>query len=456
MADQILVIDDVAINRIMLEVSLTRMSYQVRLAGAIGEIDSAAAKAAEVVIVASAALGDKPAAALARLRGYLANRHVPVLVITGPAPDDTPARVLQAGADDAMRCPGTEEELMARLRALLRRHRDTMMATALDALQPEGLAEEAAGFDYGGHVLLLSGSGQKITSLSYALRAEGPIRVTTACPDTAKAVLAHERPDVVILSADETENPRINTLLAEIRASRQPGTCALLVAHPIKALTSATTALDLGADDLFYGSFDPQEIAVRTRALLRRQASLNRMHRSLRRSVEASVTDPLTGLQNRRAAMAEMALLRKRAKTEGALTLVMIADVDHFKRINDGYGHAAGDAALIEVARRMRTALPHAPVMARIGGEEFLVALPINQTDDAHQIAETLRLSVCESPLEISSLLPELNVTISVGYHVSTDPSGPLEADMKTADAALYQAKSAGRNCAISMLLNAA
>jgi two-component system cell cycle response regulator len=325
------------------------------------------------------------------------------------------------------------------------------MATTLNALQPEGLAEEAADFDYGGHVLLLSGSGQKITSLSYALRAQGPIRVTTACPDTAKAALAHQQPDVVILSADEAENPRINTLLAEIRASRQPGTCALLVAHPIKALTSATTALDL-----FYGSFDPQEIAVRTRALLRRQASLNRMHRSLRRSVEASVTDPLTGLQNRRAAMAEIALLRKRAKTEGALTLVMIADVDHFKWINDGYGHAAGDAALIEVARRMRTALPHAPVMARIGGEEFLVALPINQTDDAHQIAESLRLSVCENPLEISSLLPELNVTISVGYHVSTDPSGPLEAEVKTADAALYQAKSAGRNCVVSMLLNAA
>jgi two-component system, cell cycle response regulator len=137
---------------------------------------------------------------------------------------------------------------------------------------------------------------------------------------------------------------------------------------------------------------------------------------------------------------------------------VMVLDLDHFKAVNDRWGHAAGDAVLVEVARRLAANLRAGDFVARIGGEEFLVVLPATDLVDARSIAERLRQAVREKPFA----LPQggmLTVTASIGLALSDcllrDPEQPVAELIDRADQALMTAKSAGRN-RVTLALSAA
>ncbi|MEY8837662.1 GGDEF domain-containing protein, partial [Cribrihabitans sp. XS_ASV171] len=106
-------------------------------------------------------------------------------------------------------------------------------------------------------------------------------------------------------------------------------------------------------------------------------ARADRVRSSVREGLRAAIRDPMTGLHNRRYALPALEALAREARAKGGMLAVMLADLDHFKRINDRHGHAAGDAVLIETARRLRNTLPGEALVARMGGEEFLLALPV-------------------------------------------------------------------------------
>jgi diguanylate cyclase (GGDEF)-like protein len=118
-----------------------------------------------------------------------------------------------------------------------------------------------------------------------------------------------------------------------------------------------------------------------------------------------------------------------------------MADVDHFKGINDRYGHGVGDSVLREAARRLRTSLRAFDVIGRYGGEEFVVAAPGCSTADATALAERFRSSICEVPIEVPT--GRINVTMSLGVAAAINPSTDL---LRVADEALYRAKYGGRN----------
>ena len=127
----------------------------------------------------------------------------------------------------------------------------------------------------------------------------------------------------------------------------------------------------------------------------------------------------------------------------------MVLDIDHFKSINDRYGHAAGDKVLIEISRRLRENLRSIDLVARIGGEEFMVAMPRTGTDQAEAAAERLRRMVSSNPFSLGTDQPYLTVTVSVGVAIGgLTPlnSHQIEAMCNQADAALYVAKNAGRD----------
>lgn len=153
--------------------------------------------------------------------------------------------------------------------------------------------------------------------------------------------------------------------------------------------------------------------------------------------------DALTGVLNRRGGDAALAaLVRSAERNAGALT-VMLADIDHFKRVNDTHGHATGDRILTLVAQTMERTLRDADVVARFGGEEFLVAAPGLSASAAAALAERLRANVaaCSDP-EVG------HSTISLGVAVWRDGESAAEV-LDRADAALYQAKAQGRNCVV-------
>jgi diguanylate cyclase (GGDEF)-like protein len=156
-------------------------------------------------------------------------------------------------------------------------------------------------------------------------------------------------------------------------------------------------------------------------------------------------TDALTGLDNRRA-MQERGLLElKRASRAGAPVSLILCDIDHFKSINDRYGHEAGDSVLRAVAATLRAALRETDLLGRWGGEEFLAVLVDSDARRAADVAERMRAGVAAMPLVG---IPE-RATISIGVSTRQDVEDAAivwEALLKQADAHLYQAKSAGRN----------
>ncbi|WP_243754494.1 diguanylate cyclase [Labedaea rhizosphaerae] len=158
-----------------------------------------------------------------------------------------------------------------------------------------------------------------------------------------------------------------------------------------------------------------------------------------------AITDGLTGLHTRRFFEAQLTLEVQRARRSGAPLAVIIVDIDRFKSINDEYGHPAGDAALVEVATRLRTAARAGDVIARYGGEEFALLLPGASPEDLPAIAQRLREQVASSPIAVAGDC-WLAVTVSIGV-ASYPDHGHLEGGLiAVADRALYAAKSAGRD----------
>ncbi|GAB4217211.1 MAG: hypothetical protein Fur007_18850 [Rhodoferax sp.] len=162
--------------------------------------------------------------------------------------------------------------------------------------------------------------------------------------------------------------------------------------------------------------------------------------------------DPLTRLANRR--HFDQATRRLLALVSGPVAIAIV-DIDHFKRVNDEHGHVVGDHALVHLASRLNAAMRDQDVLARFGGEEFVMAMPIPSRERALEIAQRLRTSIASQPVALESGAP-LHLTISVGLalivglprRLSEAQADALVAKaLHQADAALYRAKSEGRDC---------
>ena len=161
---------------------------------------------------------------------------------------------------------------------------------------------------------------------------------------------------------------------------------------------------------------------------------------------ELSLKDPLTGLANRRHFRAVLEREIDRVTRSGEAALLLMLDIDHFKRVNDTHGHLAGDVVLQSVARTLSACVRPMDTLARYGGEEFAVVLPACQAAFGRVVAERIRRAVANNPIRISPGV-ELNVTVSVGGAFAMQwirSTTLLWTDR--ADHQLYQAKSAGRN----------
>lgn len=203
--------------------------------------------------------------------------------------------------------------------------------------------------------------------------------------------------------------------------------------------------LEAGADDYITKPFNMQELKVRLRAgrrILELQEALIAAREQMR---DRATHDPLTGLLNRAAASDTLNSELQRAIREDSPMSVVMGDIDHFKQINDSFGHLAGDSVLREVARRMSTSIRPYDTVSRYGGEEFLLIIPGCSRKQAKSLAERIRERIREKPFDTpEGMIP---VTISFGVADTTmDSCTYPEALLRAADAALYRAKEKGRD----------
>lgn len=192
-----------------------------------------------------------------------------------------------------------------------------------------------------------------------------------------------------------------------------------------------------GGVDYITKPFRTQELLARTRTHVELKKAKEKL-------MQMAITDELTGLANRRYFMDRLNSEYDRTKRyESKFSLLMI-DIDHFKKINDNYGHKAGDLVLIETALKMKKSLRTSDIIGRVGGEEFSVLLPETEIKAALHIAERIRARVSESVVIFDS--EELSVTVSIGATQSSPGDLTIDDIFIRADTAMYNAKNEGRN----------
>jgi two-component system cell cycle response regulator len=203
--------------------------------------------------------------------------------------------------------------------------------------------------------------------------------------------------------------------------------------------------LEIGINDYLIRPIDKNELLARVRTQVRKKRYTEKLRDNMQLSIEMAITDALTGLHNRRYMESHLASLTEQAAARGKPLTVLLLDIDFFKKINDTYGHDAGDDVLRDCALRLKKSIRGIDLACRYGGEEFVVAMPDTDTEVAAMVAERLRRRIASEPFKIEGGARTIEATISIGLAALgvQDTAANL---LKRADQALYRAKQEGRN----------
>ncbi len=448
MSARILVVDDLEANRRLLEAKLTSEYYDVLTAQRGEEAVQLARREKPDLILMDVMMpgGIDGYEACRRLKSLPETRHIPVVILTTLDDRDNKVRGLQAGAEEFLPKPIDDVQLMARVKSLI------SLKVVIDELR----AREASGKRLGvigedirsdlldqhrlvaGNVLVVDDNPTQIKSIRNALGVEHRVFVMGQDEPQGPPDLC-----VVTVTGRTFDGFRV---IARMRSGEPTRHLPILAIVETDDRQRAVRALELGAHDIINRPIDEEELVARARTLMRRKRYMDALRSRLDQSLELAITDQLTGLYNRRFLFGQLAPLVQRAQCGGEAVSVMTIDIDFFKRLNDTYGHDAGDCVLRDFAVRLGTNTRPSDFACRLGGEEFVVIMPRTTGDIACLAAERLRRSVAAAPFMVPGLAQTLDVTVSIGVACSDGSDDSVESLLKRADEALYEAKRTGRN----------
>lgn len=289
--------------------------------------------------------------------------------------------------------------------------------------------------------------------LCLALTSAGYLTLEATRGDEVVDMLAHVAVDAVLLDL-QLPGQDGHAVLRALKSDPTLRSVPVIMVTADMSPQSLVSALRAGAQDFVRKPFDVVELLARVEVAIDRAARMRSLARAAEQMEHLALTDGLTGLDNRRAAERHLERMTAHGRRTGEALAVLVIDIDRFKPLNDTHGHAAGDAVLVEVAARLEAEARTGDVVARWGGEEFVVLLPGTDAEQASAAAERLRAAVSQTPIPLADAPAGVFVTVSIG--VAAGGNDALDSLMWAADAALYDAKRAGRDRVAAAAVRAA
>lgn len=450
MSALILVVDDTPANIMLLEAKLTNEYYDVITAvDGFEALKKAREFSPDLILLDVMMPGMDGFETCRKMKEEAAISHIPVVMVTALNSVEDRVNGLQAGADDFLTKPIDDASLMARVKSLVR------IKALIDELRRRDqtgsemgvLGQEKNSFTMdvnGSRILVIDDdiiqSKRIIDGLSTRFVVE---HVTKA--DDAIRVAAEGLFDCILVSTQLTDVDGLR-LSMHMKTKEELRHVPLIIMVDEEEREIMLKGLELGVNDYVSLPVDMNELTARVQTQVRRKKYQDALKSNYQQTISMAITDGLTGLYNRHFLSTHLTNMVRQAQTSGRPMSQVILDMDHFKRVNDNYGHDVGDEVLVKLGKIIVSTIRSADLAARYGGEEFVVLMPETDIIQAADAAERIRIAVEKTPFKVSHAIGELNLTVSVGVsHLRKD--GDTAAELhKRADEALYRGKQSGRN----------
>jgi two-component system cell cycle response regulator len=450
MSARVLIVDDIITNVKLLEAKLSAEYFGVVTAlNGLEALAICERGEADIVLLDVMMPGMNGFEVCRRLKSEATTAHIPVVMVTALDQPSDRLQGLDAGADDFLTKPLDDTALFARVRSLVR------LKSMTDELRNRALASRrlgiadplaAAALETGlnGRILLVEDRPSVTERLQSALSAFHSVEVE-ADPHQALVRAVEGEFDSVLVSLDLKGHDGLR-LCSQLRSLERTRNISVLMMGETEDRARILRGLEIGAHDFLIRPIDRNELLARVRTQVRRKRFTEKLRDSVQSSMEMAVMDQLTGLHNRRFMDTRMAVMFDESALRARSLAMLVLDVDHFKVVNDSWGHDAGDEVLREFADRVRACTRGIDLVARMGGEEVVVVLPDTTLDAACAVAERIRERVEMEPFAIHNNSNAIPVTVSIG--VASRRAGDVSSAemMKRADDAVYRAKASGRN----------
>ncbi len=454
MSARILIVDDLLPNVRLLEAKLTSEYFEVLTASdgptALEIIEK---QPPDIVLLDVMMPGMDGFEVCRRIKERPESMHLPVVMITALSDNADRVHGIECGADDFLTKPVNDVALFARVRSLVRlkmvmdewrmREQTTGQLGALDNDTP--LVQMSAAK---AKILVLDDIEADVMKIVDTLAADDDVVFTEKTVAQAFERAQQGNFDLLIVNLNIRDQDAMR-LCSQVRSSDKTRQIPILLVVEENQVDQLAKGFDLGINDYLIKPLDRNELLARARTQIRRWRYHGQLRKTYERSIEMALTDSLTGLYNRRYLTAHLDGQIARMDHGGKPMSLMMFDIDHFKKVNDTHGHAAGDSVLRELASRVSHNLRSFNTVARFGGEEFVIVMPDTGVAIACAVAERLRVDIEEEGFLLFGAETRIPITISIGVTTALGPGDTSAAILKRADDALYHAKNAGRDRAV-------
>jgi len=452
MTARVLVVDDIPANVKLLETRLNAEYFQVLTASSGYEaLDIARRGEVDVILLDVMMPGMDGFETCRRLKEDPMTAFVPVVMVTALDQPSDKVRGLEAGADDFLSKPVSDVALLTRVRSLsrLKTLMDEMRLRANNQAGSAVISQLSDSLSsVSGRILLVDdkrGSHERITR---SLDRYHHIDLETN-PEQGvhRAVDGNYDLVMISLSLQNFDGLRLCAQLKSLERMRHVPVLIVTEPHEEPRLTRG---LEIGVNDYIMRPIDKNELLARVQTQIRRKKYAEALRVSVDQTIEAAVTDALTGLHNRRYMEQQMGAMVDQTHKSGKPLSTLLFDIDFFKSVNDTYGHEAGDDVLKEFAARLKRALRSIDLVCRNGGEEFVAVMPETPIAVAIKVAERIRYMVESEPFVTLRGTQNIEVTVSIGVSTIEKPADTPAELLRRSDLALYTAKREGRNRVVS------